>query len=82
MDKPLITEISDIKLNTVNGFLDYDSRRAVARVILNNLNRDYINPKTNRKTPLTEIMKHETWHLASIIREGNVKDYECFTWVF
>ncbi|WP_054854896.1 CRISPR-associated endonuclease Cas1 [Vulcanisaeta sp. JCM 16161] len=82
VDKPLITEISNTKLSTINGFLDYDSRRTVARIILNNLNRDYVNPRTGRRSPLTEIMKHEAWHLASIIREGNVKNYECFTWVF
>lgn len=82
VDKPLITEINDIKLSTVNGFLDYDSRKAIARVILNNMNRDYINPRTGRKASLTEIMKHEAWNLASTIREGNVNEYKCFTWVY
>jgi CRISPR-associated protein Cas1 len=82
VDKALIIEIDNTKLSIFNGFLDYDSRRAIARIILNNLNRDYINPRTSRKSPLTEIMKHETWYLASIIRDGNVNDYECFTWVF
>ena len=82
VDKPLITEVKDLKLNIINGFLDYDSRKAIARVILDNMNKDYINPRTGRKASLTEIMKYETWNLASIIREGNVGDYKCFTWVY
>ncbi|GGI75937.1 CRISPR-associated endonuclease Cas1 [Vulcanisaeta souniana] len=82
VDKALIIDADNIKLSIINGFLDYDSRKAVARLILNNLNRDYINPRTSRKSSLTEIMKHEAWYLASMIRDGNVKDYECFTWVF
>ncbi len=82
VDKPLIIELGSLRLSTVNGFLDYDSRRAIARTILNNLNRDYINPRMGRKSSLTEIMKHEAWYLASIIRDGTVKDYRCFNWVF
>jgi hypothetical protein len=31
---------------------------------------------------LVEIIKQEAWYLASIIRDGSVKDYKCFTWVF
>ena len=82
VDKPLIIEIMDAKLNIVNGFLDYDSRKAVAKIILNNLNKDYINPRTGRKMPLTDVMKHEAWYLASVVREGNIDDYKCFTWVY
>ncbi|MGC8543524.1 MAG: CRISPR-associated endonuclease Cas1, partial [Vulcanisaeta sp.] len=40
VDKPLIIELGSLRLSTVNGFLDYDSRRAIARTILNNLNRE------------------------------------------
>ena len=82
VDKPLIIEVTDVKLNVVNGFLDYDSRKAVAKVVLNNLNKEYVNPRTGRKMPLTDVMKHEVWHLASVIREGNIDDYKCFTWVY
>ncbi len=64
MDRALIINADNVKLNIINGFLDYDSRKAVAKLILNNLNRDYVNPRTGRKSSLTEIMKHEAWYLA------------------
>jgi CRISPR-associated protein Cas1 len=82
VDKPLIVGIGDLKLRLINGLLDYDSRRAIARLILDNLSKEYVNQRTRRRVPLVEIIKQETWYLASIIRDGSVKDYKCFTWVF
>jgi len=82
IDKPLIVGIGDLKLRLINGLLDYDSRRAIARLILGNLSKEYVNQRTRRRAPLVEIIKQEAWYLASVIRDGSVKDYKCFTWVF
>jgi hypothetical protein len=51
-------------------------------LILGNLSKEYVNQRTRRRVPLVEIIKQEAWYLASIIRDGLVKDYKCFTWVF
>jgi len=51
-------------------------------LILDNLSKKYVNQRTRRRVPLVEIIKQEAWYLASIIRDGSVKDYRCFTWVF
>jgi len=82
VDKPLVMGIDGLGIKLINGLLDYDSRRVIAKLVLNNLDREYVSQRTRRKAPLIEHIKHETWYLASIIREGSISDYKCFTWVF
>jgi Uncharacterized protein predicted to be involved in DNA repair len=82
VDKPLVMGIDGLGIKLINGLLDYDSRRVIAKLVLNNLDREYVSQRTRRKAPLIEHIKHEAWYLASIIREGSISDYKCFTWVF
>ncbi|MGC9227670.1 CRISPR-associated endonuclease Cas1 [Caldivirga sp.] len=83
VDKPLITGARELKnLKLFNGFLDYDSRRTVAKLIIGNLNEQYMYTKAGKRMSLIDIIRHETWDLASTIRGGSVKDYRCFNWVF
>ena len=72
VDKPLIANLSRIKLEVVHGFLTYESRRQVAMVILESLNAPHIYGK--RKRLLHEIIREEAARLASYLR-GSRPEY-------
>ncbi len=50
--------------------------------MLNNLNEQYMYVKAGRRMSLIDVVKHEAWDLASVVRNGSIKDYRCFNWVF
>lgn len=78
VDKAVITGVPRLRLNVVNGLLDYESRKAVAKVVIENLNKQYPYSKVGRNLALVDIIKHEAWDLASLFRTGSINDYQCY----
>lgn len=70
IDKPLIINARKIRLEASGGRLDYDSRKAVASIVLENLGQRYLYAKSGRREELSEIIKREAWDLAYCVREG------------
>lgn len=70
VDKPLIITAKKLKLEVVNGRLDYESRKQVADAVLSKLDAKYRVSKYDRLMPLGECIKQEAWDLARSFREG------------
>lgn len=70
VDKPLILSARKIEFNLSGDKLDYETRKIVAGVVLENLKQKYMYSKMGRREELSEIVKREAWDLAHCIREG------------
>jgi len=73
VDRPLIANLSRLKLEVIHGFLSYESRRQVATVVLETMNYPHVYGK--RKRLLHEIIREEAARLASYLR-GSRSEYE------
>ena len=73
VDRPLIANLSRMKLEVIRGFLSYESRRQVAAVVLETFNTPHVYGK--RKRLLHEIIREEAARLASYLR-GSRPEYE------
>ena len=80
VDKPLILSAKKLRLEIVERRLDYESRKMVAKVVLDNLSTRYLYSKTSRRVELCDIVKLEAWALAKAVREGS--EYIGFRAVF
>lgn len=80
VDKPLILSAKKLRLEIVERRLDYESRKMVAKVVLDNLSTRYLYSKTSRRVELCDIVKLEAWTLAKAVREGS--EYIGFRAVF
>jgi len=76
VDKPLIINVKRTKLETSGDRLDYESRKIVAKIVLDNLSHAHMYNKIGRRVQLSEIIMREAWELALSIREG--KKYKGF----
>jgi CRISPR-associated protein Cas1 len=76
VDKPLIVNAKKIKFEISENKLDYETRKEIAKIVLENISTSYFYQKIGRKLELGEIIKREAWDLASCVREA--KDYRGF----
>ncbi|MEM1744341.1 MAG: CRISPR-associated endonuclease Cas1 [Candidatus Nezhaarchaeales archaeon] len=76
VDKPLIVNARRVKVEVVDGRIDYESRGRIAEEVLKNLNVKYRSSKEDRILPLQEHIRREAWDLAKCFREG--LEYEGF----
>lgn len=70
VDKPLVLNAKKIKLIVAQDKLDYDSRKSVASLVLENLQQKYLYVKIGRREVLSEIIKKDAWDLAYCVREN------------
>ncbi len=71
VDKPIIVNISSLKLSTLNQKLDHDSRRAIASVVLENMAKKYRCADRAKAEELGHSIRRKAWELASCFRDGN-----------
>jgi CRISPR-associated protein Cas1 len=76
VDKPLAINAKRIRFEVSENRLDYETRREVAKVVLENLGSSYFYNKVNKRLGLGEIIKREAWELADCIREA--REYRGF----
>lgn len=76
VDKPLIINAKRIRFEVSENRLDYETRRGVAKAVLENLSSSYLYTKASKRLELSEIIKREAWELAICIREA--KEYRGF----
>ena len=73
VDKPLIANLEKIKIEVVNGFLSYETRKQIAEIILSNMKTPHYYEK--RKIPLESIIVREASKLAKYLR-GTIPEYK------
>ena len=76
IDKPLAINAKRIRFELAGDRLDYETRKEVAKTVLDNINTRYMYTKIDRRIELGEIIKREAWELANSIREA--KEYRGF----
>jgi CRISPR-associated protein Cas1 len=76
IDKPLAINAKRIRFEVSENRLDYETRKEVARTVLENISSSYFYAKANKRLELGEIIKRESWDLAMCIREA--KEYRGF----
>jgi CRISPR-associated protein Cas1 len=76
IDKPLAINAKRIRFEVSENRLDYETRKEVARIVLENISSSYFYAKANKRLELGEIIKRESWDLAMCIREA--KEYRGF----
>jgi CRISPR-associated protein Cas1 len=76
VDKPLAINAKKIKFEISENRLDYETRKEIAKIVLDNISSSYFYSKINRRLELSEIIKREAWELADCIRES--RDYKGF----
>ncbi|MEM2388799.1 MAG: CRISPR-associated endonuclease Cas1 [Ignisphaera sp.] len=69
IDKPLVLNARKIRLEVSSDRLDYESRKTVASIVLENIRQRYLYTKTGKRIELSEAIKVDAWDLAHCIRE-------------
>jgi len=76
VDKPLVMNAKRVRLQVSEGRLDYETRKEVAKLVLDNISASYFYSKIGKRIELGEIIKREAWELADCVREA--KEYRGF----
>ena len=76
VDKPLAINAKRIRFEVSENRLDYETRKEVAKTVLENLSSSYFYSKAGKRLELSEIIKREAWELAMCTREA--KEYRGF----
>ncbi len=80
VDKPLIMGSRSIVFELVAGKLSYETRKAIAKHVLDQLNQRIYHSRTKKKIEVSKIILYEAWELARAFRTGSV--YNGFRVVF
>jgi len=76
VDKPLAVNARKIRFEVAENRLSYETRKEVAKTVIDNINASYFYNKTSRRIALGDIVSREAWELAACVRE--LKEYRGF----
>ena len=68
VDKPLIINAKNIDFELIAGKLSYETRRAIAKYVLDQLDKKHYYYKVSKKIELSKIILSEAWDLAKALR--------------
>jgi len=68
VDKPLIINAKNINFELIAGKLSYETRRAIAKYVLDQLDKKHYYYKVSKKIELSKIVLSEAWDLAKALR--------------
>mgnify|MGYP000704590644 CR=1 FL=1 len=80
VDKTLLVNCNRIEFDVIAGKLCYETRKSIAKLVLDNLNTKYYYYKASKKMELSEIIRIEAWDLAGCFRE--LRAYKGFRVVY